>query len=171
MWPHWKIAFGAATTQTLFNLQNSASLLFHYYCHCYYVIFLIRRSRLREQHCFPADSPVKLCLQQGPQLLLLSTQSRSRGFTPLCVSAMCTMCCRAKGFSFSCGILPRQPLETGPPVAPCWCSGWQACSLLLSAPRCPGNRLLHSSSRGDDAALIDNNGKWQNRWETREGCV
>lgn len=56
-------------------------------------------------------------------------------------------------------------------MAPCWCSGWQGCSMLLSAPRRPGNRLLHSSSRGDDAALIDNNGKWQNRWETRGGCA
>ncbi|KAM7375758.1 hypothetical protein PAMP_005533 [Pampus punctatissimus] len=55
-------------------------------------------------------------------------------------------------------------------VAPRWCSSWQACSELLSAPRCPGNRLPLSSSCGDGAALIDNNGKWQNRWETREGC-
>lgn len=109
-WPHRKIAYGAA----LLNLHNSASLLFHYSCHCYYVIFLTSRSRLREQHCLPADSPVKVCLQRRPQLLLLSTQSRSRGFTPPCFSAMCIMCCKAKGFSFSCGIMPRQPLEKGP---------------------------------------------------------
>lgn len=84
---------------------------------------------------------------------------------------MCFMCSKGKGFSFSCGILPRQPLERGPLVALCWWSGWQVCSLLLYAPRCLGNRLLLSFSCGDDAALIDNNGKWQNRWETREVCA
>lgn len=100
--------------QNLLNLQNTSSLRFHYSCHCYYVIFLTRWSRLREHYCFRADSPVKLCLQWGLQLLLLSTQSRSRGFTPPCFLAMCTMCSREKGLSFSCGILPRQPLERGP---------------------------------------------------------
>lgn len=112
--PHWKLTFGPTTSQTSRNLQKSASLLFHYSCHCYYVVFLTRRPRLREQHCSPADSPVELCLQHGPQLLLLSTQSRSRGFTPLCFLTMCLMCCTAKGFILCCGILPRQPLERGP---------------------------------------------------------
>lgn len=115
MWPYWEGTYGPSPREAkLFNLHNSASLLFHYSCHCYYVIFLTRQSHLREQHCFPADSPVKLHLQRGPQLLLMSTQSCSRGFTPLCFSAMCTMCCKAKGLSFSCGILPRSPLERGP---------------------------------------------------------
>ncbi|KAI9516033.1 hypothetical protein NQZ68_020561 [Dissostichus eleginoides] len=67
-----------------------------------------------------------------------------------------------------CSIIPviviMQPPERGPWCPPCWWRSWQARSSNSAA-------LLHSSSRRDYAALIDNNGKWQNRWETREGCT
>lgn len=91
--------------------QTSVPLLFHHSCHCYYVIFLTRPSCLREQHCFSADSPECDVCSGRPQLLLLSTQSCSRGCTPLCFSVMCFACCTGRGFS--CGILPGQPLERG----------------------------------------------------------
>lgn len=52
-----KIAHKRRRLQSPFNQQSCVSLLFHHSCHCYYVIFLTRPSRLREQHCFPADSP------------------------------------------------------------------------------------------------------------------
>lgn len=68
---------------------------------------------------------------------------------------------------------PSSLMRRGPcgPVLLCWCTGWQACRMLLYAPHCPNNLPPHSYSRGDDATLIDSNRKWQNQWETRKGCV
>lgn len=119
---------------------------------------------------------MKLCLQREGLSRCYCRHTKhslcSRGFTPLCFSTMCVLCCKAKRSRLSGGILPRVASGARPPVAPRWCGAWQACSVLLPSPPNPAAPTLalpHSSPRGDAAALIDNNGNWQDRWETREG--
>lgn len=88
--------------------------------------------------------------------------------SPLRASQPCALCAvKQKVSVLAVASCPGGRLGGGPwwPPPPARLAGRQA----GIAAYCSGNGLPHSSSHGDDAALIDNNGKWQNRRETREG--
>lgn len=160
--------------------------LFHHSCHCYYVIFLTRPSRLREQHYPPLPPPplphpdglVRDACSQGG----LSC-SRAATTPPHPAQRLCGT--NKKGFSG--GILPEYsphpPTHThthlrvpaggrGPLVPPplytrvVRVAGSSAALSTLLPPPPP-----HLSPAETTAFLIDHNGKWQNRWGTREVCT
>lgn len=103
------------------------------------------------QKCFDLWS----CLDQRPQLLhLLSLLQR---FGPLC-----TVGWEAKDRSLFVAVRPGGPRRQAP-------AGRNTPHPALRTSPPWWSIAARRSSRGDDAALIDNNGKWQDRWETREG--